>query len=396
MPRAATAAAPNPPSGPPPPGAPGDRRMLHVIRSLDPAAGGPAELLAQLAQAQPAAGVTPAFVTLDPPGARWLAEFPGPTVALGPGAGVYGWSPRLRPWLRTARDRYDAVIVHGLWLYHGLAVARELGRSTTPYFVFPHGMLDRTFRDLSPAKHLKKKLYWLLVERSVLARARAVLFTCAAEERMAAGTFGPTRYASRIVPLGVPEPPADPDALRAAFFRQFPHLQNTGFLLFLGRLHPKKGCDLLVEALARTAAARPLVMAGPTGDERFVGRLKERAAAAGLPVLFPGMLLGDLKWGALAAADAFILPSHQENFGLAVAEALAVGCPVLISDKVNTCHDIAADRAGLVEPDDEAGTTRLLERWRREREPGFRTRARACFERRFHIRQTAAALAALR
>jgi glycosyltransferase involved in cell wall biosynthesis len=104
------------------------------------------------------------------------------------------------------------------------------------------------------------------------------------------------------------------------------------------------------------------------------------------------MLLGDAKWGAFHAAEAFALPSHQENFGIAVAEALACGKPVLLSDKVNIAAEIAADGAGLMEPDTAAGTERLLERWMEmpaaERE-AMAARARDCFHQRYDMRENA-------
>jgi glycosyltransferase involved in cell wall biosynthesis len=100
------------------------------------------------------------------------------------------------------------------------------------------------------------------------------------------------------------------------------------------------------------------------------------------------MLEGALKQGAFAAADAFILPSHQENFGISVVEALAAGLPVLISDRVNIWREIDADHAGFIESDDLAGTTRLIERWQQscplERDQ-MRRSASDCFARRFEI-----------
>jgi glycosyltransferase involved in cell wall biosynthesis len=106
------------------------------------------------------------------------------------------------------------------------------------------------------------------------------------------------------------------------------------------------------------------VMAGPAAW-RWRDELQLITEKAGVSdrVHWVGMLLGDAKWGAFAACDAFILPSHQENFGIAVAEALACGRPVLISDQINIAPEIAADGCGLVEPDTVAGTIRLLERW---------------------------------
>jgi glycosyltransferase involved in cell wall biosynthesis len=107
------------------------------------------------------------------------------------------------------------------------------------------------------------------------------------------------------------------------------------------------------------------------------------------------MLRGDAKWGAFHAAEAFVLPSHQENFGIAAAEALACGTPVLLSDKVNIAREIADDGAGWMEPDTAAGTERLLERWI-ELPPAERqamaVRARECFHKRYDMRENAKAI----
>ena len=112
------------------------------------------------------------------------------------------------------------------------------------------------------------------------------------------------------------------------------------------------------------------------------------AESAGDSILFPGMLTGDAKWGALSAAEAFVLPSHQENFGIAVAEALACGTPVLISNKINIWREIEGDGAGLVENDDVAGTVNLLKAWvamPNESRAAMRENARKCFTNRFEI-----------
>jgi glycosyltransferase involved in cell wall biosynthesis len=138
-------------------------------------------------------------------------------------------------------------------------------------------------------------------------------------------------------------------------------------LLFLGRIHEKKGCDLLASAFARAAAqdnGLVLAFAGPDPDHlraRLEALLPDPAVAGRVHWL--GMLMGDTKWGALRACEAFVLPSHQENFGIAVVEAMACGKPVLISDKVQIWREVDAAGAGLVEPDTLDGTERLLSRW---------------------------------
>ena len=158
----------------------------------------------------------------------------------------------------------------------------------------------------------------------------------------------------------------------------------------------------MIEAFARVAAREPalhLVMAGPD-QTGWQARLHARAQQLGVSdrITWTGLLQGELKWGALLAAEAFILPSHQENFGIAVAEALAVGTPVLISDKVNIWREIEADNAGLVAPDTLDGTVSLLERWLAlspDARQQMGERAKACFEARFEMRQAAKNLIAL-
>ena len=131
-----------------------------------------------------------------------------------------------------------------------------------------------------------------------------------------------------------------------------------------------------------------LLMDGPCANEKYLLQLKELAASSAAPITFTGMLSGNLKWGAFSAADAFVLPSHQENFGLAVVEALACATPVLISNKVNIWCEIVNDGAGFADEDDLAGVTRLLNRWidmpAAERD-AMRTNARDCFAHRFEI-----------
>src|SRR5262249_7650969 len=126
-------------------------------------------------------------------------------------------------------------------------------------------------------------------------------------------------------------------------------------LLFLGRLHPKKGFDLLLPAFARLKDDTLLIFAGPS-EERYQHSLKEEAIRLGIAdrVLFTGMLLGSGKLAAFVDADLFVLPSYQENFGIAVAEALAAGLPVVISDQVNIHAEVAAAGAGGVVPTETA------------------------------------------
>ena len=232
-------------------------------------------------------------------------------------------------------------------------------------------MLDPWFRRRYPLKHAKKWLYWPWAEYRVLRDAAAVFFTSQEEMALAAQSFWMYRCKPLVVTYGTAAPPDDVSRQREAFFEAFPSVRGKRIILFLGRIHEKKGCDLLVEAVAhlcrRPGESRSyhLVLAGPLPDTSFAHRLREHVDRLGVTdsVTWTGMLTDDRSRGAFRAADVFVLPSHQENFGIAVAEALACGLPVLISHRVNIWREVVADEAGFAEPDNAEGTLQLLMRW---------------------------------
>jgi glycosyltransferase involved in cell wall biosynthesis len=373
-------------------------RILHIIGTLSPEAGGPTESVRVLLSYGPI-GYTGEVVTLDSPDAPFLKGVSFPVHALGPTSTKYGFNSKLLPWLKANRNRFDGVVVNGLWQYCGFAAWRALA-GNTPYVVFTHGMLDPYFKYAFPLKHIKKWLYWVPAEYRILRDAYRVLFTCSAEKRLAEQSFWLHRWNPYVVPYGASGPPAKAsDGLKEAFFAKCPQVRDKRFLLFLGRIHRKKGCDLLIEAFARVAHEDPeldLVMAGPD-QQLWSAALKELAYTSGIAhrVHWPGMLIGDAKWGAFYASEAFVLPSHQENFGIAVAEALGCGRPVLLTDKVNIAEDIARDGAGLMEFDTGEGTLSLLKRWI-SMTPHERAvmgeRAESCFHQRYDMRENAKAI----
>jgi len=380
-------------------------RILHVISSANPAGGGPIDAVTRLGMEYQRQGKEVEILTLDAPDAAWLRGFPLRCHAIGPAHLTYGYTPRLVPWLRASRGRYDLVVVNGVWQYPSFAVWRALANSSTPYVVFTHGMLVPWFKRRYPLKHVKKWMYWPWAEYRVLRDAAAVLFTSEEERRLARGSFWLYRCNEQVINYGTAAPPED-DGLAAERFRNaFPSVRDKRIVLFFGRVHEKKGCELLVRAFGATVRERPgserwhLVLAGPPSSDGYA-RSIEREIARCCPagsVTWTGLLTGDLKWGAFRAADVFALTSHQENFGVAVAEALACGVPVLQSNQVNTWREIKEDAAGFVASDDEAGATALLGRWMmlpdlaRRR---MRANAARCFATRFDVSRTAVQLAA--
>lgn len=342
-------------------------RILHVISSADPLGGGPIEGVRNLGQRMSELGHDTELVTLDDPAASWVQQQAQTVHALGPSRGGYGLNRHIVPWLTKHAHRYDFVIVNGIWQYHSYATWQALTRLNRPYAVFTHGMLDPWFKRAYPLKHLKKWFYWPWAEYRVLRDAAAVLFTCEEERLLARDSFWLYRAREQVVTYGTRPPPTDGAALAERFLQAQPHLRGKRFLLFLGRIQEKKGCDLLIDAFAHVATEEPdlhLVMAGPD-QTGWMGLLQAQAALRGMShrIHWPGMLQGDVKWGAFYAAEAFVLPSHQENFGIAVAEALGCGLPVLISNKVNIWREIECAGAGLVADDTVDGTRTLLARW---------------------------------
>ena len=365
-------------------------KILQLVHTLDPSVGGVAAAVLALSRGLARRGHKLDIVVLDDSASPWLVDIALPIHALGAGLTSYRYSSKLLPWLKKQGRDYDRVIVNGIWQYLSFAAWRRYAGSSIPYYVFPHGMLDPWFKETFPLKHLKKWLYWPWAEYRVLRDAAAVIFTSEEERSQARKSFWLYRCREKVSPLGVEAPPISSNA-KLEFLSRYPQLQNTRIFLFLGRLHPKKGCDMLLEAFAqmRSNDSISLILAGPdqVGWESDLRRQVTRLNLTNR-VVFTGMLEGSMKQGAFANAEAFVLPSHQENFGISVVEALAASVPVLVSNRVNIWREIEADRAGYVESDDLAGTTRLLENWigtaPAEREM-VRQNARRCFEQRFEV-----------
>lgn len=373
-------------------------RILHVINSTRPEGGGPIEAIRQATAAMAARGHLTEIACLDAPSDRWLADVPAKVHPLGPTRTSFRYSPQLVPWLQAHRDNYDCAIVHGIWLFPTYGTWRALRGTSLPYFVYTHGSLDPAHRCVMPEKHAKKMLVWMSHERRVLRDARAVFFTCELERDLARNSFWPAlgEVDNVIVPYCVASPPGDVTRQISAFRERFPELFGKRLVLFLSRVDPKKGADLLIRAFADVKNVDPnahLVMAG-SGERQYEAELRAMARGAGLDgrITWTGMLKGDLKWGAFREADAFALISHQENYGIAVVEALGCGVPVLTTNKVNIWPIIENSRSGLIGRDNLVSARDMLSRWLTlsvaERHV-CRQNARACFKVDFSVAHAA-------
>jgi glycosyltransferase involved in cell wall biosynthesis len=340
-------------------------KILRIIGSLNPHHGGPVEWLLRSSEAIMRVGHVVEVASLDIPDTAFLASMPFDVHALGehnPLSRVR-YSSKFVPWLKKHAREFDVAIIEGLWNYSSIGAWRALA-GTCPYVVFSHGMMDPWFRRAYPLKHFLKRVYWLVGEGRVLRDAAYVAFTAEEERNLARGVFPRYQYRERVTTLGTADIDGDAASQIAAFHGLVPNLAGRRFLLFLSRIHPKKGCDILIRSFAHIAAEYTdldLVLAGPD-QVGWRSELHELAEALdiGSRVHWPGMLVGDPKWGAFKGAEAFVLPSHQENFGVVVAEALACRTPVLISDRVNIWREVQASGAGIIAPDTDEGTYDMI------------------------------------
>ena len=364
-------------------------RILHVTAGTNPALGGVSQAVKSMIKGLSNQEIYNEVVSLDDPNALFLDLLPFHIYALGPGKGPWCYSRRLLPWLTKNLHNYDAVIVHGLWLYHTYAIRKAIretrnnlpkkqnAKSNFKVFIMPHGMLDPYFQK-APGRKLKalrNLVYWKLLENKSINEADALFFTCEEELSLARQSFQPFAPLKEIVVgLGVEEPPFFEPAMTKAFINKCPNLNGHRYMLFLSRIHEKKGVDLLIKAYSTILAQRgtacdeipKLVIAGPGLDDEYGERIAKMVNDDNVLkdfIFFPGMLTGDAKWGAFYGCQVFVLPSHQENFGIAIVESLACGKPVLISNKVNIWKEVITGGAGIVAEDSEQGTLDLLERW---------------------------------
>jgi glycosyltransferase involved in cell wall biosynthesis len=367
---------------------------------MDPKLGGVCQAIRMIISGLKEYDVENEVVSLDKTNATFLDDDPFPVHAVGEGKGPWSYNSNLIPWLTHNLARFDAIIVHGMWLYYGYGVRKALEAIGTPgvkLFVMPHGMLDPYFQKAPGrrVKALRNYVYWKLVENKLINGAHGLLFTCEEECRLAREPFRPYQPKREIVVgLGAEQPPGYTKLMSDAFRDKLPEIMSSPYLLFLSRIHEKKGVEMLLKGYAeltkKMAATKKdfpkLVVAGPGLDTNYGAEMKAMAyEKLGLnsSVFFPGMLMDDSKWGAFYGCEAFVLPSHQENFGIAVVEALGCGKPVLISNQVNIWREIKSGGGGLVESDTEEGTAKMLHNWLKftaEEKAMFGRKALQCFK----------------
>jgi glycosyltransferase involved in cell wall biosynthesis len=333
-------------------------RILHVIPSLAMRHGGPPKAAQELCRELARLGHEVTIYTTNLDGNQRLDIAVDQPIRGEDGvvrwyfatqrSGLYGVSMSLIRALRSTIRNFDVVHIHTLYRFTSTVAAHYCRSYGVPYILRPHGTLDPF---LYYRHRSRKRVYEALFETRNLKGAAAVHFT-ANEEMRLAQSLG-LEFRGVVVPLGVDiELPADRTQLRERFYREFPQTREKKVILFLSRLNFKKGLDLLAKAYGMVARTRPdvhLLLAGPD-DEGYGSKVRQWLNDEGVldRATFAGMLSGDHKAGAIAAAEIFVLPSYSENFGFAVVEALAAGLPAIISNKVNIWREVSDAHAGMI------------------------------------------------
>lgn len=332
--------------------------ILHVIPAVAPRYGGPSQAIFEMCSALQKEGVDVSLATTD---ADRPARLPVPLLTELEYHGVrtrffsgqwgerFNYSPALARWLNANVEKFDVVHIHAVFSHPCLAAARACRKHNVPYIVRPLGSLDPWSMRQKP---LRKRLMWRMAAGRMLKEAASIHYTTSEEKKLAEDAVGLDRGV--VIPLGIDLGVIQDTANAGVFRRDHPALGDRPYVLALSRIHPKKNFELLVEAfmpLARQPEMKSwrLVIAGD-GDADYAASLQALAERLGGSdkVIFAGWLEGAVKASALQDASLFALPSRQENFGIAAAEALACGVPVLVSEHVNLAPEIERVKAGWV------------------------------------------------
>jgi glycosyltransferase involved in cell wall biosynthesis len=346
-------------------------RVLHVIPSLSPSSGGPSFALPAMARALSSFDVQVIAASTDDDGrGKHLQDIRLGQITPQDGCGAiffrkqtefYKASLPLRSWLRRHVKEFDAVHIHAVFSFASLAAGHAAASAGVPYVVRPLGVLNRW--GMENRRKLVKALSFRLLDLPMLRKAAAMHYTSRMEMDDAA-RFG-LENLQRVIPIGMDLTPFDALPAREVFSARFQETAGTRNILFLSRIDEKKGIDLLLAAFARLAPDRPdirLIICGG-GDPALVGRLQAQAVSLGLAgrVIWAGQVTGEFRLAAFSAAELFVLPSHSENFGIALLEAMAAGLPCLSTDQVALAADAARDKAVLLTDREPAAIAAKLE-----------------------------------
>ena len=357
-------------------------KLLHIIPTMNPKYGGPSQGIRNYEYGLKGLDVKRTIVCFDNPEDIKFWEN-GDLIIYGLGGRSKQWqyNNKFSNWIKENIAAYDVVIINGLWLYHSyqtiktIKILKQNKQFVPKVYIMPHGMLDPWFQNTQTRlfKSMRNEVYWRLIEKNVVNSADGLLFTCEEELNLARQSFIGYNPKKEInVGYGIECPPTQSGLMNSIADSLFKNRLPQKYWLFLSRVNEKKGIDILIDSYSKLLEKNPkndlpdLVIAGPGMETAFgetILQIVSKSIFLQKKIHFTGMISGNAKWGTIYNSEAFILPSHQENFGIAVAEALACGKPVLISNQVNIWKVITDSGAGLVCEDNSDSIYEMLKKF---------------------------------
>lgn len=349
-------------------------KILQIVPSISLVYGGPSQMVLGLASALAKEGVKVTVLTTDSNGDTGQKPLDVPLNVPIPQDGYeiiyfrcapfrrYKFSLDLLKWLKTHAREFDLAHIHALFSPVSSAAAFVCSQEKLPYILRPLGTLDPA--DLLKKKQLKK-LYVEIIERRNLAKAAAIHFTSVQEAKVSEKFGANTR--DLVIPLGVIPPQSASENVKNFISRKLGIPENIPWIIFMSRLDPKKGLNLLIPALEKLLESGNnfhFILSGASPqDPDFEQKIKDQIAISPLNshTTITGFVTGELKTSLLQAADLFVLPSYYENFGIAVAEAMVAGKPVVISDQVHIWEQVRDSESGWVGTTDVESLVNLLQ-----------------------------------
>ncbi len=373
--------------------------ILRIIPTMNPRAGGPPQGIRNITPELETLGLRTKIITFDDPSSDYLAKEKLNISAIGPARYPIKFIKSFNTKCIEAFKKADIILIHGLWLYHSYASLKLYKKVkkvnlNCKIYILPHGMLDPWFQKSKTRKFkaVRNSIYWHLIEKKVVNRADGVLFTCQRELELARESFKGYMPKMQVnIGYGILKP-----YVKDLLFIERKFSQR--YILFLSRIHFKKGLDLLLKAYMsclETLNLPDLVIAGPGENTRYGQSIKDYVHQHSIlnnKVHFVGMVKGTEKWSLIQNSDLFVLPSHQENFGIAVVEALACGVPVIISDRVNIYKEILNAKAGMVTSLSINDISKSLSGFfslPEDQKSQYSKNAKEVFEKKFNVRSTA-------
>jgi len=337
-------------------------KVLRIIATLNPQQGGPIRAIIDNSLAMINQNIKVDILTCDRTSSKFYKSKYINIINQGPSFfGNFYFSYNLFFWLLKNKKNYDFFILHGIWDFKNIVAFMLLNNN---YSVFVHGSLHPA-QGKGFFNKVKKKLYWLIFEKRNLLKSKSLLLTSNNEKAQLDNTFVDTKGIKKVfVKYGILKSNPNKKILLSKFNKKFPFLKNKSFYLYLGRLHKQKGADIIIEAVNKiklNSNIKILIM-GPFIGSKFENKLKLLVKKYKLEkqIFFSNAQFGDIKWGAIYSSKAMLLPSHGENFGISLVEAMSAGKPVLTTFKVNINDIIIKYNAGLISRDNLTNFSKIL------------------------------------